>query len=73
MYWFESFMARLHEGSEAVTGLLEHNPFAEQPPRYLRVLAYRYQFTTAEERAQTGNWWKRDYLGIFPYVTPRRP
>jgi hypothetical protein len=73
MYWFESFMARLHEGSAAVTGLLEHNPFAGQPPKFLRVLAYRYQFTTAQEHAQTGNWWKREYLGIFPYVPPRRP
>ncbi|MGB5306937.1 MAG: lipase maturation factor family protein, partial [Gammaproteobacteria bacterium] len=73
MYWFENFLARLHEGSAEVTALLEQNPFADQPPRYLRVLAWRYRFTTAAERAETGNWWQREYLGVFPYVTPRRP
>ncbi|HDH08104.1 MAG TPA: hypothetical protein ENG96_01335, partial [Gammaproteobacteria bacterium] len=48
-------------------------PFKGRPPRYLRVLAYRYHFTTPEQRKQTGNWWTREYLGVFPHVKPRRP
>jgi len=56
-----------------ITGLLEKNPFAEKAPRYLRVSAYRYRFTNADERQQSGHWWKRQYLGEFSRVAPRVP
>jgi hypothetical protein len=39
----------------------------------VRVLAYRYRFTTQQERARTGNWWVAEYLGEYPDVAPRRP
>jgi hypothetical protein len=71
--WFERFMWRLSENSPAVTGLLATNPFADAPPRYLRVLAYRYRFTTPAERGQSGKIWHGEYLGEFPRVPPRRP
>jgi hypothetical protein len=51
--------------------LLAGTPFGEQSPRMLRVDVYRYRFTTAEERARTGDWWQREYLGPFrplPFV-----
>jgi hypothetical protein len=72
-YWFQRLLERLRQGSPQVLALLEHNPFPGRPPRYLRVLAYQYHFTTAMEREKTGNWWKREYLGVFPHVRPRRP
>ncbi|MFW2438689.1 MAG: lipase maturation factor family protein [Arenicellales bacterium] len=72
-YWFRQLLRRLHEGSPQVLALLAHNPFPDKPPRYIRVLAYQYRFTTPEQRTQTGNWWAREYLGVFPYVKPRRP
>ncbi len=72
-YWFGEFMQRLHEGSPTVTSLLAHNPFPVEPPNFLRVLVYRYQFTTAEQRAQDEHWWRREYLGTFPEVEPRKP
>ncbi|MEJ2592582.1 MAG: lipase maturation factor family protein [Candidatus Thiodiazotropha sp.] len=73
LFWFGKFMQRLHEGSSSVTALLAVDPFADRPPRYLRVLAYRYRFTTPSERAASGDWWRRTYLGEFPRVAPRRP
>ena len=73
MYWFGEFMQRIHEGSPEVLGLLRHNPFPDKPPRYLRVKAYQYWFTSEEEREATGNWWRREHLGQFPYVRPRIP
>ena len=73
MNWFSLFMNRLQEGSASVTGLLETNPFPDTPPRYLRVLVYRYNFTTVQERAQSGHWWRVEYLGEFPRVEPRSP
>ncbi|MCW9012182.1 MAG: lipase maturation factor family protein [Gammaproteobacteria bacterium] len=71
--WFDRFLMRLRQGSPDVIGLLKKNPFPMMPPAFLRVRVFRYTFTSSEERAQTGNWWKREYLGLFPYVRPRRP
>lgn len=73
MIWIDRFMRRLWEGSPEILGLLRSNPFPDRPPRHLRVMVYRYHFTTPDERKQTGNWWKRELLGEFPYVPPRRP
>ncbi len=73
MAWFGEFLRKLHEGSRPVIGLLRSDPFPDGPPRYLRVQVYRYRFTTVEERRDSGEWWKREYLGIFPRVPPRRP
>ena len=71
--WFEGFMDALRRGSPEVLHLLADNPFPDRPPRYLRVRAWDYRFTTPEERKATGNWWKRRYLGLFPHVPRRFP
>jgi hypothetical protein len=73
LYWFDRFMHSLWTGNPRVTGLLRYNPFPNTPPRYLRVLVYRYSFTSGRERKITGNWWKAEYLGLFHEVAPRRP
>ena len=73
MNWFKLFLRRLNEGSPEVLALLEYNPFKNNPPPYLRVMVYRYQFTNFEERKLTGNWWKQELLGEFPYVKARKP
>ncbi|MCU7827553.1 MAG: lipase maturation factor family protein [Candidatus Thiodiazotropha sp. (ex Myrtea sp. 'scaly one' KF741663)] len=73
MHWFGLFMQRLHQGSTPVTQLLATNPFESKPPRYLRVLTYRYHFTPPEIDAESGNWWQREYLGEFPQHPPRIP
>jgi hypothetical protein len=50
---------RLFEAEPTVLALLERDPFAGAPPRYLRWRVDYYEFTDAEERAKTGAWWKR--------------
>ena len=62
---FHSFLERLLQGSTAVTALLADNPFADEPPRYIRVQAWRYRFSSPELRDQTGQWWQREPLGAF--------
>lgn len=64
--WFERFLERLLENAPAVVALLDRNPFADRPPRYLRVEVYRYRFTDVETRNATGRWWARETLGPFP-------
>ena len=63
--WFQHFLQGLLNNTPRVTGLLAHNPFPAAPPRYLRVNAYRYRYTTVQERKETGQWWKRESLGPF--------
>ncbi|MBU1191764.1 MAG: lipase maturation factor family protein [Gammaproteobacteria bacterium] len=63
--WFDDFLRRLLDNSPSVTALLETNPFPNEAPRYLRVQTYRYTFTTAEQRAATGDWWTIEPLGPF--------
>jgi hypothetical protein len=72
--WFGYFLEALLENSPTVTALLRHNPFPEEPPRFIRVEAWEYHFTDREQREQTGNWWRRESLGPFtplPGITRR--
>ena len=68
--WFEPFLLRLLQGSPAVLGLLEDNPFPDRPPRYVRALLYDYRFTDPAERRRSGAWWRREARGVyFPAVS----
>ncbi|HTL67908.1 MAG TPA: lipase maturation factor family protein [Lacunisphaera sp.] len=70
--WMDPFLRRLAANEPAVTRLLRTNPFAGEPPRYLRAILYDYQFTTAAERARTGHWWKRTATAYYLQPTAVR-
>ncbi len=63
--WFEEFLYALLRNSPDVKALLANDPFPDQAPRYIKVDAYKYTFTTPEQRRQTGHWWNREALGPF--------
>lgn len=63
--WFENLMVKLLQGSPEVTHLFAETPFEDLPPKFVRAKIYRYEFTTPSERKSTGNWWKRQDLGLF--------
>jgi len=67
--WFNRLLEQLLEGDEAVQSLTAVNPFPDEPPAHVRAVRYRYRFTTPEERAETGDWWRRERVGT--YVPPR--
>jgi len=70
--WLLRFMMRLLQGSPPVLELIDHNPFAGKPPKYIRAMVYDYRFTTFEERRQPGNCWKRELKGAyFPPISLR--
>jgi hypothetical protein len=48
-----------------VVALFRSDPFAQGGPRYVRAVLWRYWFTSMEEKKQTGNWWRRKYLGLY--------
>jgi len=66
--WFVALLQRLLQGDRATLSLLKTNPFPDHPPQYLRARYYRYWFTTADERRQTGRWWNRQL--VSEYVRP---
>jgi hypothetical protein len=66
--WLEVLLLRLLEGSPDVLWLFDHDPFAGQRPRYLRITHYQYRFTTLAEKQQTGAYFVRH--SPLPYVSP---
>ncbi|HXJ94539.1 MAG TPA: lipase maturation factor family protein [Terriglobia bacterium] len=70
--WFANLLIRLLEGSPDVIALLETNPFPNAPPRYIRAVGYEYHFTDFASRRATGDWWRRDWKGLyFPVASLR--
>jgi hypothetical protein len=74
LLWFYGLSFR-HQTPEYVPRLLDrlcHDPEAISPlfveplpptPRAVRIEFWRYHYTTAEERRDTGAWWRRTSLG----------
>jgi predicted DCC family thiol-disulfide oxidoreductase YuxK len=63
--WLRRLELGLLTGSKPVLELFSHNPFPDEPPLYIRASLYRYHFSDRETRSRTGNWWTREYAGIF--------
>lgn len=71
--WFGNLAVRLLTASPDVRLLFDRDPFAGTPPRYVRAIAYEYQFTDFTERKSTNSWWRRDLKGLYlPPVSLRK-
>jgi lipase maturation factor 1 len=61
---------RLLTNSRDVLHLFAGNPFAAAPPKYVRAVLWQYWFTTMKEKHDTGNWWRRQLMGLYgPEIT----
>jgi predicted DCC family thiol-disulfide oxidoreductase YuxK len=70
--WFIRMMVGLLHGSKPIEALFEQTPFSGTTPKFVRATIYEYHFTTWDERAKTGNYWKRELKGLyFPVVSLR--
>lgn len=59
--WIHDLVFRLFEAEPAVLKWIE-SPFGDDPPKYIRVISYRYRFTDADastDHADVGRWWTR--------------
>jgi hypothetical protein len=56
---------RLLENDPDVLALFRGNPFGQTPPRYVRAVLWQYWFTSMDEKRGTGNWWKRNLMGVY--------
>ncbi|MBB65573.1 MAG: membrane protein [Waddliaceae bacterium] len=63
--WFGNMMVRILQNSSPVLSLFQHNPFPENPPKFLRAKLYSYRFSTFKERRESGVWWVREYIGAY--------
>jgi len=67
--WLRPLLDRLLAGDGAVTRLLGPNPLSGTP-RFVRLAYYQYHFTSRQERAATGAWWRREFVGYLTDVIP---
>jgi len=59
-HWLTGLMRGILRGSPDVLALLDDDPFADDPPRYVRLLYYKYRFATPAERREQNVWWTRE-------------
>lgn len=62
--WIGKLLARLLEGSPAVSALFSGAVADDRPPAMLRVALYRYRYATPAEQAR-GQWWAREPEGEY--------
>ena len=68
--WLVPFVEKLLENDRAMLRLLWTNPVPDRPPHAVRVVVYRYRFTTWRERRETGAFWVRSFVNeILPPMT----
>lgn len=68
--WFLRFLKKLLQGDGKTLKLLRSNPFPNGAPTLIRARYYLYQYTSRQEKRETGAWWKRTLLG--DYLPPVR-
>jgi len=64
---------RLLAGAPEVLKLFAGNPFPNGPPKEVRAVLWQYWFTTLAQKRETGNWWRRELLGLYGPVLEREP
>lgn len=67
-HWFERFINELKQNNATVTALLEHNPFQQQAPQYIRIQLYLYTYTSPDVYKQTGQFWERELLPQYTLI-----
>jgi hypothetical protein len=63
--WLRPLLEKLLAADPATLRLLRSAPFGNRPPAAVRVLQYRYRFTTRAERRDTGAWWHRRFERVL--------
>ena len=71
-HWLFALVDRLLENDPLALRLLDGNPFPGEPPGVIRLVMYRYRFTTPDE-GTSGDWWARELVGYLTEPIPRRP
>lgn len=61
--WLVHLVAQLLDGDPTPKRLLAHDPFPDDPPRWIR--ARRWRYTMVPYGEEPGVWWRREVVGEF--------
>ncbi len=64
---------RLLKNDPDVLSLFAANPFASGAPTQVRSVLYQYWFTDMKTKRETGDWWRRNFLGQYAPTLERGP
>ena len=56
---------QLLSNNSDVAALFRSNPFASAPPKQIRVVLWQYWFTDRATKRATGQWWRREFRGLY--------
>jgi uncharacterized membrane protein YphA (DoxX/SURF4 family) len=56
-----------------VLALFRSNPFAQAPPKLVRSVVWQYWFTDRATKRATGQWWRREFRGLYAPTLARTP
>jgi hypothetical protein len=65
--WLRPLTLRLLNRERTTVELLAPSPLRGEA-RYARLALYQYHFTSRRERAESGTWWKREFVGYLTDV-----
>jgi hypothetical protein len=63
--WVVATEARLLAREPAVLALFARDPLRGGQPTAVRTVLWQYWFTSRQERARTGAWWRRELRGLY--------
>jgi len=63
--YFTGLLEQLRAQPGHAAAFFAVDPFRGRAPQRLRVAVYRYRFTDAATRRETGAWWSRDLEGFL--------
>jgi uncharacterized membrane protein YphA (DoxX/SURF4 family) len=63
----------LLDNDHDVISLFAANPFPQNPPKQIRAVLWQYWFTDIATKRATGDWWRREYLGLYAPSLQREP
>ncbi|HEV2424537.1 MAG TPA: lipase maturation factor family protein [Terriglobia bacterium] len=63
----------LLQNDPAVITLFGGNPFAKAAPRQVRAVEWQYRFTDLKTKRATGEWWRREFRGLYAPVLELGP
>ncbi len=67
--WFLNLTDRIKAPPNSATELLRLDS-RDLPARFIRAKVYRYRFSTPEERKISGNWWEKEFRGMYLPMPP---
>ncbi len=64
--WLVHLVYKLLKNDDVILPLIHHNPFSLNPPKFVKIDLYRYEFSDKNKSSRL--YWKRTF--VRPYLPP---